>query len=77
MLGELKLVRRAVAEKRDPSPGHERDDDSKAQQEDETNPVGSRVDTLCAHVDGINALGCKEVRGLARGAKRNNVPRNM
>ena len=47
-----------VAEKSDATPSHQRDDDAKAEQEDETDAIGGRLETVGTRMESINAFGC-------------------
>ena len=53
-----KGVRGPVADESDATPRHEGDDDAKTEKKDETDPVGSRLKTVGARMDSINAFGC-------------------
>ena len=59
MLCERKSVRGPIAEESDSSPSHERDDDSKTEQKDETDSIRGRMEAVVSRVYGINALGCE------------------
>ena len=49
----------AVADKSDATPGHEGDDDAKAEKKDETDAVGGGLETVNPGMNPINAFGCE------------------
>ena len=49
----------AVADKSDATPGHEGDDNTKAEKKDKTDAVGGRLETVSSRMNGINAFGCE------------------
>ena len=50
----------AIADKSDATPGHEGDDDAKAEKKDETDAVGGGLETVSSRVNPINAFGCEQ-----------------
>ena len=50
-------MRGAVADKSDATPGHEGDNDAKAEKKDKTDAVGGRLETVNPRMNPINAFG--------------------
>jgi hypothetical protein len=63
MFCERKGVGGAIANKGDTTPGHEGDDDTKAEKKDETDAIRGGLETVGTGIDSINTFGCGEKRG--------------
>jgi len=59
MFCEWKGVGGPVADKGDTAPGHQGDDDAKAEKKDKTDTVGGGLEAPGANMNSINAFGCE------------------